>query len=147
MEEKWGPICFGAVFVLVGAAIGYAFYAYPSGFAEGWSPVAAAFVPLAFVAGGVLMIAHALGSMRAVGLAAKALALCLVVVINWATFFTPHVECVHTFAAFGVPLLSRTPSLEVCKLELYILVGTLDAVIVLGVAWYLLWRKGRAPSP
>jgi hypothetical protein len=146
MDDKWGPIVFGSVFVLVGIGIGYLFYAYPGGFAEGWSVWAGSFVPLGFIAAGVLVIANALGSMRGVRIAVVVLVACLVAVINWATFFTPHVECVETISAFGIAVFSRRPSLEECKFGLYVLVGTLDAVMVLSVLLFALRRRGQSPS-
>ena len=126
--------------MLIGVAIGYVMLAFPEGTNPEYPIGIALLAPLAFILGGVLVCAHALGRLSIVAIAFAALALCLLAVVNWAAFFTSHVQCRETLSFLGFAILERTPSALECGASLRVIMASLDAVVLIALAVYG-WRR------
>src|SRR5262245_38772372 len=127
-------IPFGIVAVLVGACTGYLMVEFPEGLNPAWPIGMALLVPAVFVLGGLLVIANGLGYPRSSGIMLTAVALCLLAIVNWAAFFTDHIQCRRAISFFGVTVLERYPSEAECRDSLRIVVACIDmaALILLG---------------
>ena len=133
-------IPFGVFAVLVGLGIGYLMLAFPEGVSPNYPIWVALLAPLAFVFGGLLMLAHATGHPSASAFAVAALALCLLVIVNWAAFFTDHIQCRVIISFLGVAILQRYPSEAECRDSLRIVMACLDTLVLVPVLVFA-WRK------
>ena len=75
-------IPFGIVAILVGLGVGYLMLAFPEGVSSSYPIWIALLAPLAFVCGGLLMLARALGYPSLLAFAVKAFAVCLLLIVN-----------------------------------------------------------------
>src|SRR5215468_7257053 len=94
-------IPFGIVAVLIGLGSGYAMVEYPEGLNPAWPIWMALVVPLVFVVGGLLIIANGLGYPRFSGVMLTIVALGLLAIVNWAAFFTSHIQCRQAISFLG----------------------------------------------
>ena len=133
-------IAIGIVAILVGLAIGSLMIASPQNINPAYPIWIAFLAPLACVFGGLLVCAHALGRPIFIPIMFIGLALCLLVVVNWAAFFTSHIQCRETLSFLGLAILERYPSEVECRASLRIVMACLDAAVLVPVA-VLGWRK------
>jgi hypothetical protein len=133
-------LAIGIVAIIAGLAIGALMLAFPGGLNPAYPAWIAMLAPLVFVLGGVLVCANALNRPAVVGAAFKALALCLLALVNWGAFFSNSIQCLETVSFFGIEVLQRYPSEADCQAGLRIILAFLDAVIVIAVAVFL-WRS------
>jgi len=139
----------GIAAVLVGLGSGYAMVEYPEGLNPAWPIWIALVVPVVFVLGGSLIIANALGYLRVSGIMVTVVALCLLAIVNWAAFFTSHIQCREAISFLGAAILERYPSEVECRDNLRIIVACLDTVVLIPLVTFI-WRKlasvGGKPS-
>jgi hypothetical protein len=143
MGEKAGLTFMGVAMLCAGAGIAWLFYAHPEGFHEGWTIWVAWIVPALFVLAGLHLLGTALNYPGIAMMTLRIIPIALLLLINWAVFFTPNVQCVETISFLGFTVLQRYPSNEECRLGVMIIVGTIDAAIVIPTLVYALrkWRK------
>jgi hypothetical protein len=135
-----GGLALGVVAMLMGLALGSWMLASPEGVNPAYPIWIALLAPLAFVLGGALACAHAVGRPAAVAITFKAFALCLLLIVNWAAFFTSHIHCRETLSLLGVAILERYPSEIECRASLRIVTACLDTAVLVFVAMFV-WRK------
>jgi len=133
-------IAIGVVAVLVGLALGSLMLASPQGINPAYPIWIAMLAPLAFVCGGLLICAHALGQPVFVAITFRALAFCLLVIVNWGAFFSDHIHCREALSFLGVAILERYPSEVECQSSLRIIMGCLDAAVLVFLT-VLVWGK------
>ena len=133
-------IPFGVVAILVGLGIGYLMFAFPESINPTYPIWIALLAPLAFAFGGLLIVAHALGYPSFSALATKALALCLLVIVNWAAFFASHIQCRETISFLGVAILERYPSEAECRESLRLVIACMDSLVLVAILVFV-WRK------
>jgi hypothetical protein len=138
-------IAIGVVAVLVGLTLGSLMLASPEGINPAYPVWIALLAPLAFVFGGFLICAHALGQSVFVAITFRAVAFCLLVIVNWGAFFSDHIHCREALSFLGVAILARYPSEVDCKSSLRIIMGCIDA-LVLVLLTVLVWEKWQAVS-
>ena len=114
--------------------------AFPEGINPAYPVWIALLAPLAFVFGGMLVCAHALGRPAFVAVTFTALALCLLVIVNWGAFFSSHIQCRETLSFLGLAILERYPSEVECQTNLRIIMACLDAVVIVLLA-VVVWRR------
>ena len=141
-------IAFGVLAILAGAGVGYLMLAFPEGANPAYPIWIALLVPLAFVLGGVLMLAHALGYSSLSTIAVTAFALCLLAIVNWAAFVAGHVQCRVIVSFLGSAILAKYPSESECRESLRVVIACIDLVVLVPVLVFA-WRKmaGAARSP
>ena len=133
-------IPFGVLAILVGLGIGYLMLAFPEGVSPSYPIWVALLAPFAFVLGGSLIFAHAMGYPSFFALTVKAFALCLLAIVNWAAFFSGHIKCRVVVSFLGVAILQRYPSEVECQESLRIVIGCMDALVLVAVLVFA-WRK------
>lgn len=133
-------ILFGIVALIVGLGTGYLIYAYPEGLNPAWPIWMASLAPAVFALGGLHMVAGGLGYPRFSSVMLRAIAVCLCAIVNWAAFFTNHIQCLETVSFLGVAILDRYPSEMECRNGLRVIVACVDALIVLPSIAFA-WRK------
>ena len=133
-------IPFGIVALLIGLGSGYLIVEYPEGLNPAWPIWIALVVPIVFVLGGVLIVANGLGYPKFSGIMVTIVVLCLLAIVNWAAFFTSHIQCRETISFLGVAILERYPSEDVCRDQLRIIVTCLDTVVLIPLIVFV-WRK------
>lgn len=133
-------IPFGVFAILVGLGVGCLMVAFPEGVSPAYPIWIALLAPLAFVFGGLLILAQALDNPGFSALAVKALALCLLVIVNWAAFFAGHIQCRETLSFLGAAILERYPSEVECRESLRIVMACLDSVVLVALLAFV-WRK------
>ena len=133
-------IPFGIVAVLVGLGSGYAMVEYPEGLNPAWPIWMASVVPIVFVSGGLLIIANGLGYPKFSGILVTVVALGLLAIVNWAAFFTSHIQCREAISFLGAAILERYPSEVECRDQLRIVVASLDTVVLIPLVVFG-WRK------
>jgi len=69
-------------------------------------------------------------------------ALCLLAIVNWAAFVVPETRCQAMFSFLSLERFDRFPSAETCRMNLVIIVATLDFIIVAPMLG-LSGRRGR----
>src|SRR5262245_24346574 len=136
---------FGAATLAVGLGIGYLMLAHPEGLNPSWPLGMALLAPAAFILAGVHLVSTGLGFSRLALAAIRGVIVCLVAVANWAAWFSARIHCLETISLFGVALLRRQPSEDECRAQLRLLIGGLDALILLVVA-FSVWNS-RQSSP
>jgi hypothetical protein len=130
----------GIVAVLVGLGSGYAMVAYPEGLNPAWPIGVAMIVPVVFTLGGLHIIAGGLGYSRYSGILLAVVAVCLLVIVNWAAFFTSTIHCRQSLSFFGISILERYPSEADCSDSLRIIIGAIDAFVLILLAAFV-WRR------
>jgi hypothetical protein len=115
-------------------------FAFPEGISPTYPIWIALLAPLSFAFGGLLIIAHALGYSRFSALATKALALCLLVIVNWAAFFASHIRCREAISFLGVAILERYPSEAECRESLRLIMACMDSVVLVALLVFV-WRR------
>ena len=130
----------GIVAVLVGLGSGYLMVEYPEGLNPAWPIWIALVVPIVFVLGGLLIIANGFGYSTFTGIMLAVVALCLVAIVNWAAFFTSHIQCRVAISFLGAAILERYPSEVECRDSLRILVACVDAVVLIPLVAFV-WRR------
>jgi len=138
-------IPFGIVAVLVGLGSGCLMVGYPEGLNPAWPIWIALVVPIVFTLGGLLIIASGLGYPKLSGTMASVVALCLLVIVNWAAFFTNHIRCREAISFLGAAILERYPSEVECRDSLRIIVACVDTVVLIALV-ALAWRKLASPG-
>jgi hypothetical protein len=138
-------VVLGVLAILVGLALGYLMLAFPGNVNPAYPIWIALLAPLAFVFGGLLFGAHALGYPGVIAIAFKALAFCLLVLIHWGAFFSSGIECRETMSFFGVTVLERYSSEDECRASLRMIIVCSDAAIIVALA-VLAWRKMAGPD-
>jgi hypothetical protein len=133
-------IPFGVFAIVLGLGLGYLMLAFPEGVSPGYPIWVALLAPLAFLLGGLLLIAHALGVPGFAAFAVKALALCLLAIVNWAAFFTSHVQCRVIVSFLGVAVVERYPNEVECQESLRIVMACMDLPILIVILAFV-WRK------
>ncbi|PWT86327.1 MAG: hypothetical protein C5B56_12640 [Proteobacteria bacterium] len=139
----------GIVAVLVGLGSGFAMVEYPAGLNPGWPIWIALIVPIVFVLGGLHIIANGLGYPKFSGAMLTVVALCLLAIVNWAAFFTNHIQCREAISFLGAAILERYPSEVECRDNLRIIMVCIDTVVLLPLlafAWRKLASVGGKPS-
>jgi hypothetical protein len=141
-----GLIFFGIVVLVVGLGAGYLMYAYPEGLNPEWPIWMAALAPAMFALGGLHMVAEGLGYPRLSIAMLKVIVVCLWAIVNWAAFFTIHIQCFETVSFLGVAILNRYPSEMECQNGLRVIVACIDALIALPSIAFARrkWQKMRS---
>ena len=144
MNESVLRILMGLIFTAVGMGVGWLMYSHPEGLNPSWPLWVAEFAPGAFVLAGMFLVVTAAGFAR-LGLALlRILLICMLVVFNFAVFFTSPDQCSETVSFLGIALFIRHPSPASCSIGSELIVGTIDLLIVLGFIAFK-WQKLRAP--
>ena len=138
-----GLFAFGAVFLIVGVALGYFMVAYPEGLNPDWPIWAALLAPAAFALGGLHMMAEALRRPRLSGLMLRAILVCLWAIVNWAAFFSTHIDCAGRVSFLGAELFRWVPSEVECRNSLRAIVASIDSLVVM-TAGIVVWQRARA---
>jgi len=140
----------GIVAVLVGLGSGYLMVQYPEGLNPAWPLWMALVAPVVFVLGGLLIIANGFGHSRYSGIMVAGVVLCLLAIVNWAAFFTSHIQCRQAISFLGAALVERYPSEVECRNSLRTFVTFIDAVVLIPLAVFVgrkLARAGGEASP
>jgi len=98
--------------------------------------------PAVFLLGGLHMIAAGLGQPRLSNAMLRAIIFCFVAIIHWAAFFTTHIQCVATLSFLGSKIVEWFPSEMECRDSLRVIVGVVDALIVIAVGAFA-WHRHR----
>lgn len=138
-----GLVLFGIVALIVGTGSGYLIYAHPEGLNPAWPIGLAMLVPVAFILSGMHMVAAGLGYPDVANVMLRAIAVCLLAIVNWAAFFTTHIQCSEMVSFLGVPILAWHPSEAECRAGLRIIISCIDTLILLPVIWFA-WRKWQS---
>lgn len=133
---------FGVVFLMVGMWTGYLIHAFPEGANPAYPFWVAMLVPAAFALSGLHMVTAALGLPRLARVTVQAGALCVLAIVNWAAFFTTHVQCIMLMSFLGTLIVARHPGDAECLIGLRVIVASIDAFILLPAIWFA-WRKRR----
>jgi hypothetical protein len=133
-------IPFGIVAVLVGLGSGYLMVEYPEGLNPAWPIWIALVVPIAFVLGGLLIITNGLGYSTFSGIMLTIVVLCLLAIVNWAAFFTNHIQCREAISFLGAAVAERYPSELECRDSLRIVVACVDTAGLIALFAFV-WRK------
>jgi len=133
-------IPFGIVALLVGLGGGYLMLEYPEGLNPAWPIWIALVAPIAFALGGLLLIANGLGYPKFSGIMVTAVTLCLLAIVNWAAFFTSHIQCREAISFLGAAILERYPSEVECRDSLRIVVACVDTALLIPLV-ALVWHK------
>ena len=139
-------VAFGIVTLIVGVGIGYLMSTHPEGLNPAWPLWMALIAPAVFVFGGLHVIATGLGQPRLSSAMLGAIAFCLWAIVNWAAFFTPHIQCLATISFLGGKIFNWYPSEMECRISLRAIVIALDALVV-AAAGVSAWHRYRAPRP
>ncbi|HKV10398.1 MAG TPA: hypothetical protein VJ725_19810 [Thermoanaerobaculia bacterium] len=143
IERNLPLAAFGLVTLIVGVVTGYFMYTHPEGLNPDWPLGMALIAPAVFVFGGLHMIAAGLGQPRLSILMLRAILLCFWAILNWAGFFSTHVQCRATVSFLGVAVFGWQPSETECLESLRALVASIDTAILIVVAAFL-WQRYRA---
>ena len=138
-------VAFGIVTLIVGVGIGHLMYTHPEGLNPAWPLWMALIVPAVFVFGGLHLIAAGLGQPRLSSAMLGAIAFCLWAIVNWAAFFTPHIQCLATVSFLGAKIFDWHPSVTQCRNSLRVIVAVLDALVVVAAGSFA-WQKYRVPD-
>jgi hypothetical protein len=133
-------ILFGVVILGVGLGIGYLMYEHPEGLNPDWPIWLAALAPALFALGGLHMVSEGLGFPRFSIAMLRLIAVCFWAIVNWAAFFTTHIQCIETVSFLGFEIFDRYPSEMECRNGLRVIIVCVDALIVLPVM-VLAWRN------
>jgi hypothetical protein len=143
MNNSVPQIIMGLIFTAVGLGVGWLMYSHPEGLNPSWPLWVAEFAPGVFVLAGMFLVVSAAGFARLGMAILRILLICMLVVFNFAVFFTSPDECGETVSFLGIALFTRHPSPASCSIGGELIVGTLDLVIVLGFIAFK-WQKIRA---
>jgi hypothetical protein len=135
---------FGLFAVIVGVGVGYLMYTQPEGLNPEWPLGMAMLAPALFVLGGLHMIAAGLNQTRLSIAMLRAILVCFWAILNWAAFFTTHIQCAVTISFLGAALVGWQPSEEECRNSLRILVAGIDLLVVLSFG-FVAWHRYRTP--
>jgi hypothetical protein len=138
-------IAFGFFVLLIGIGIGYLILAFPEGLNPEYPLAVALIVPLAAALGGMHMMAAGAGRPAIARHTIQAVALCLLAVVNWAAFFTTHVNCSQSLSFLGLTLFTRTPDGTECLGSLRAIMAGIDALILVPAAIWAWQRQRRKP--
>ena len=116
-------IAIGVVAVILGLAFGSLMIVSPEGINPAYPIWVALLAPLAFVFGGLLVCAHALGGPAFVAITFRGFALCLLVLVNWGALFSTHIQCREAVSFLGLPILERYPSELECRAGLRVIMA------------------------
>jgi hypothetical protein len=137
-------IPFGVVCLLVGLGAGYLMVTHPEGLNLHWPLGMALLAPAVFVLGGLHLIAAGLDRPRLANAMIGAIAIALWVIVNWAAFFTRGFQCRATVSFLGAQLLEWYPSEADCRNSLRVLIGLLDALVVVTIGAFWVSRRGSS---
>lgn len=126
-------VAFGIIALIVGVGSGYLMYTHPEGLNPDWPLWMALLAPAVFALGGLHMIAVGLHQPRLSSALFGALFVCLWAIVNWAAFFTTHVQCLATLSFLGIPIIEWQPSEIECRNSLRAIVAALDILVVIAV--------------
>jgi hypothetical protein len=135
-------VAFGLVAVIVGVGSGYLMYTHPEGLNPAWPIWMALLAPALFVLGGLHVIAAGLHQPRLSDLMLRAIVVCFWAILNWAAFFTTHIQCLVTVSFLGAAIVGWHPSEMECRNSLRILVAGIDALVVISVGVFA-WHRYR----
>lgn len=133
-------VLFGIVALLVGVGIGYLMYTHPEGLNPEWNIWIAMAIPAMFALAGLHMIASGLNLHRLSMAALKLIPLGLLMIANWAAFFTTGYQCSQTLPFLGVEILQRYPSEAACQFQLRTIMGGIDTMIVLAFIAFAFYK-------
>lgn len=142
-EMKSGQVAFGLFTLIVGVGIGYFMYTRPEGLNPEWPLEMALIVPAVFVLGGFLLIAEALDQTRLSIAMIRAMLFCFWAIVHWAAFFTNQIQCRATVSFLGAVIAGWHPSEMECRNSLRIIIGSLDALVVMAVGVFA-WQRYQA---
>jgi len=137
-----GAVAFGVFTLIVGVGMGYFMYTHPEGLNPEWPIWAALLAPALFVLGGLHIIGAELNKTGLSSVTLRAILFCFWAVLNWAAFFTTHIQCRMAVSFLGAPIVDWYPTEADCRNSLRILVAILDALIVGLFALYA-WHRHR----
>jgi len=137
-------VAFGIVTLIVGIGIGYLMYTHPEGLNPAWPIGMALIAPAVFVFGGLHLIATGLDQPRLSNAMLGAIAFCLWAIVNWAAFFTTHIQCLATVSFLGAGIFGWHPSEMECRISLRAIVIALDGLVVVA-AGLSAWHRYRVP--
>ena len=138
-------IGFGVLLLLLAIGVACLIVAHPEGLNPAYPLAVALLVPLAFALGGLHMVGAGAGRPAIARYTILAVALCLLAVVNWAAFFTPHVNCSLSLSFLGLKLLTRTPDDAACLGSLRAIMAGIDALILVPAAIWAWQRQRRKP--
>jgi hypothetical protein len=144
MNVNVPQIVMGLIFTAVGMGVAWLMYSHPEGVNPSWPLWMAELAPGVFVLAGMFLVVSAAGFTRLGFALLRILLLCMLVIFNFAVFFTSPDQCSETVSFLGIALFTRHPSPESCSIGAELIVGTLDLVIVLAFIAYL--RQKNKPS-
>jgi hypothetical protein len=130
MSDNLIRIMMGLIFTAVGTGVGWLMYTHPEGLNPSWPLWMAEFAPGAFVLAGVFLVVTGAGLTRLGTAFLRILLLCMLLIFNFAAFFTSPDQCSETVSFLGVALFARSSSN--CKIGAELIVGAIDLLIVLG---------------
>lgn len=136
-------VAFGIVALIVGVGSGYLMYTHPEGLNPAWPIWMALLAPAVFALGGLHVIAAGLGQPRLSNAMLGAIVFCLWAIVNWAAFFTTHIQCRATISFLGAEIVERYPSELECRNSLRAIVAAIDALVVIAVG-VSAWHRNRA---
>jgi hypothetical protein len=144
--ERVASIAMGIVSIIIGLASGYFLLVSPENINPEYPIWIAFLAPLVFLFGGLLIFAHAFNHPTFNKIMLSALALCLLVIVNWAAFFTSHIQGRVTISFFDIPILEQYLSEVESRANLHIIMACLDAVVLvvlIGFGWRRLASRDR----
>lgn len=144
LSENRAQIAFGVFTLIVGVVVGYFMYAHPEGLNPAWPLGMALLAPAVFAFAGLHIIAAGLGQARLSSAMLVAIMVCLWAIVNWAAFFTTHIQCVATLSFLGAEIFDWYPSETECRNSLRVIVAVMDALVVIAVGVFA-WQRNRVP--
>ncbi|HKI02257.1 MAG TPA: hypothetical protein VKK31_09765 [Thermoanaerobaculia bacterium] len=137
-------VAFGILSLTVGVVSGYFMYTHPEGLNPAWPIWMALLAPAVFVLGGLHVIAAGLHQPRLSSATLGAIVFCLWAIVNWAAFFTNHIQCLATLSFLGAKIVKWHPSEMECRNSLRAIVAAIDTLVVIA-AGFSAWHRYRAP--
>ena len=136
---------FGTFSLIVGVVSGYFMYTHPEGLNPEWPLWMALIAPAVFVLGGLHLIAAGLEKPRLSSATLGAVVICLWAIVNFAAFFTNHIQCLATLSFLGIKVVEWHPSELECRNSLRAIVAAIDTLVVMGAGVFA-WHKYRTPG-
>jgi hypothetical protein len=135
-------VAFGILTLVFGVGLGHLIYTHPEGLNPDWPMGMALLAAALFVFGGLHVIAAGLDRPGLANAALRAILLCFWAVLNWAAFFSTHIQCLATVSSLGVAVFGWQPSERECLYSLRAIVSGIDMLIVVGFAAFV-WQRYR----
>jgi hypothetical protein len=140
--NRGAQVAFGIFTLAFGVGMGYLIYTNPEGLNPAWPMGMAMLAPALFVFGGLHVIAAGLDQPRLSIAALRAILFCFWAILNWAAFFSTHIQCLATVSFLGVAVFGWEPSETECLYSLRAIVSGIDMLIIVGIVAFA-WHRYR----